>query len=174
MITKLEIEKLNLMDALDIAILIEEEAEERYAEFSEIVGTGKENDAGELFRTMKKNEAKHGAVLLKRRQSLFGTTPKRVTREMIWDIEAPDYGQPRTYMSAYQAMEVALRSEIKAHDFFEAAVQVVADAKVKKLFLELRDEEIEHRNILEKWMSNHQGEKGAEIDNDDADEPSAL
>ena len=76
-------------------------------------------------------------------------------------------------MSTYQAMEVALESEIKAHDFFVAALESVKDPHVRKLFEELREEETEHQNLLKKWMKDYKGEKGSLRDDDDVDEPQA-
>jgi rubrerythrin len=79
---------------------------------------------------------------------LFGDAPSRVKRAMLWDVEAPDYDQPRAFMSARQAMEVALVSETKAHEFFVSALPHVADPEVRKLFLELRDEEVLHQSLV--------------------------
>ena len=75
-------------------------------------------EAAKFFATMARNEQKHGEELRARRHGLFGDAPRRVKRSMLWDVEAPDYDQPRAFMSARQAMEVALASETKAHEFF--------------------------------------------------------
>ena len=101
---------------------------------------------------MAKNEQKHGEELRVRRRALFGETPPRVKRSMLWDVEAPDYDQPRALMSARQAMEVALVSEAKAHEFFVGALPHVADAEVRTLFEELRDEEVVHQTLVREAM----------------------
>jgi len=44
---------------------------------------------------------------------------------------------------------VALRAEEKAHAFFAAALPHVHNPDVMKLFEELRDEEVEHKQLLE-------------------------
>ena len=71
--------------------------------------------------------------------------------------------QSRMFMTARQAMEVALACEVKAHDFFDAALAYVSDPDVRALFEELRAEEVEHQELVKAVM--------AEIpDDDEADE----
>jgi rubrerythrin len=149
----LDFSKLSLQDALDLAILIEDEAKERYEEFAENLSLHHTPDAAGFFVTMAGNEAKHGADLSARRRALFGTAPMRVTRDMLWDVEAPGYDQPRMFMTARQAMEVALESEVKAHDFFDAALAFVHDPDVRTLFEELRAEETEHQDLVKAVMA---------------------
>ena len=165
----LDFARLDLRDALDLAVLIEEEAKERYESFAKIVGGRYKGDASDVFRTMAGYEAKHGAQLAERRKKLFGDQPVRITRAMIDDIEAPDHGKPRVFMSARQAFEVALASEEKAHDFFAEALRHVKDAGVKKLFEELRDEEIEHQKMLSARLKDLP--PGADVEEEDADAP---
>ena len=143
---------LDLKDALDLAILVEEEAQERYLEFVDQMERHHTEEAARFFAAMAKNEEKHGAELRARRRSLFGDAPRRVTRAMLWDVEAPDYDQPRAFMSARRAMRVALDSETKAHEFFVGAIPHLKDPEVKKLFQELRDEEVLHQELVREAM----------------------
>jgi rubrerythrin len=143
---------LSLQDALDLAILVEEEAQERYLEFVDQMEQHRTPEAARFFRSMAENERRHGAELVARRRSLFGDAPRSVSRSMIWDVEAPDYDQPRAFMSARAAMEVALRSETKAYEFFVQALPHVADPDVKRLFQELRDEEVLHQGLVREAM----------------------
>jgi rubrerythrin len=145
----LDFAMLSLKDALDLAILIEEEAKDRYVEFCENLAVHHTADAAQFFKTMAGNEAKHGEDLTMRRESLFPNAPRTVTRAMLWDVEAPDYDASRMFMSARQAMEVAMACEVKAHDFFAAALAYVTDPEVKALFEELRDEETEHKRLVQ-------------------------
>jgi rubrerythrin len=143
---------LTLQDALDLAILVEEEAQERYLEFVDQLEQHHTPEAAAFFASMAKNEQKHGDELRARRRALFGNARSRVTRSMLWDVEAPDYDQPRAFMSARQAMQVALASETKAHAFFVAALPHIADPEVKRLFEELRDEELIHQSLVQDAM----------------------
>jgi rubrerythrin len=72
-------------------------------------------------------------------------------------------------MSPRQAMEVALESEEKAHDFFAEALKVVTDAKVKKLFEELKAEEKEHRALLRRKLGKMP--EGPDVEESEADAP---
>lgn len=143
---------LSLQDALDLAILVEEEAQERYLEFVDQMEQHHTKEAAGFFASMARNEQKHGEELRARRRALFGDAPPRVRRSMLWDVEAPDYDQPRAFMSARQAMQVALASETKAHEFFVNALPHVSDPEVKALFQELRDEEVLHQGLVREAM----------------------
>lgn len=163
---------LSLMDALDLAILIEEEAEERYDELQHLVGGRYEGDASDVFRHMKTAEAKHGAQLRERREKLFGDAPRRVSRSFFWEVEAPGYDKPRVYMSPLEASRVALESEKKAHAFFVEALPHVRNAEVRALFEELREEEVHHQQILLDHMKGLK--EGPDVAEENADEPPAL
>ncbi len=163
---------LTLKDALDLAILIEEEAEDRYTEFVDQMEIHHTPDAAAFFRHMAGNESKHGQQLTAKRQALFGNEPSRMSRDMLWDVEAPEYAEAHAFMSPRDAMKVALRSEIKAHDFFARALERVADPDVRKLFEELRDEEVQHEDLVRRELAKLP--PGPDIDPDDyVDEPVA-
>ena len=161
--------KLTLKDALDLAILIEEEAKVRYDEFARLVGGRYKGDADEIFKNMAGYEAKHRDDLMARRKKLFGNAPVTVSAEAIDDVEAPDRGQPRVFMSPRQAMEVALVSEEKAWSYFDDALRHVKDPDVRKLFDELRAEEKQHQEYIKKAMATLP--PGPDVEEDEADAP---
>jgi rubrerythrin len=160
---------LSLMDALDLAILVEEEARERYEEFARIVGGRYKGDAADMFRLMASYEQKHGSELAARRTQLFGDAPRNLTRDALYEIEAPDRNKPRVFMSARQAMEVALDSEEKAGAFFQEAAKHVQNAEVKKLFEELHQEELQHQRLVRERLAALP--PGPDVEEDEADEP---
>jgi len=165
----IDFSRLELKDALDLAILIEQEARERYEHFSRIVGGRYAGDAADMFREMAGYEAKHEKQLADRRRTAFGDTPRVVTRAMFEDVEAPDTGKPRVFMSARQAMEVALAAEEKAWEFFDKALQHVKDPYVKVLFQELRGEEAQHAAMVRARIEKLP--PGPDLEEEDADEP---
>ena len=63
MATRLDLSSLSLMDALDLAKLIEIEAHHRYLLFSTQLGRTGGYDAGSFFAAMAENEEKHGREL---------------------------------------------------------------------------------------------------------------
>lgn len=141
--------RLDLRDALDLAILIEDEARERYEEFAEQMEVHHTADAARFYRFMAQNEEKHGADLAVRRKALFGDSPTRMSRSMLWDVEAPEYDKARAFMTPRRALEVALESEVKAHAYFTAAIPFVADPEVRALFTELQADEVEHKALVQ-------------------------
>jgi len=151
--TRLDLSKLSLMDALDLAKLIEMEAHHRYRMFASQLGRRGGYDAGAFFATMAENEAKHGRELEARRKALFGEAPARVTLDDLFDVEAPEMGAPRRGMSTVQAFEVGLAAEKKAYDFYDMALPGITDSEVRALFTELRDEETEHVKMLQEELA---------------------
>lgn len=172
MTSQLDISALNLQDALDLAVLIEKEAEDRYLLFAAQLGERYRGDAADFFAMMARNEQRHGMELAERRRSLFSTNPARVTADMIEDIEAPGTGKPRPYMSPRHALEVAMESEIKAYEFFDQALPGIQDNAVRKLFEELRHEESEHQKLLKEQMAKYPDTLEPDLDPDEIDTPS--
>lgn len=171
MTVQLDFSTLNLQDALDLAVLIEKEAEERYLMFADQLGERYPGDAADFFTMMARNEVRHGMQLAERRRLLFGDAPSRVTADMIEDIEAPDTGKPRPFMSPRHAMEVAMESEIKAYEFFDHALPGIHDIAVRELFEELRSEESGHQGLLKEHMTKYPDTLEPDMASDDIDTP---
>ena len=171
MSTRLDLSKLSLMDALDLAKLVEMEACHRYQMFASQLGRSGGYDAGAFFATMAENEAKHGQELEVRRKALFGDAPARLTLDDLYDVEAPDMGAPRRGMSTVQAFEVGLAAEKKAHDFYDMALPGITDPDVQALFTELRDEETEHVEMLREAMAKLPPSASVEVEFDLDDTP---
>ena len=165
----LDLARLDLRDALDLAILMEEEARLRYQDFSRLVGGRYTGDASDVFTLMASYEARHGDQLAARRRALFADQPRRVTAEMLDDVEAPDRGEPRSFMSARDAVMVALRAEQKAWTFFDEALKSVKDPEVRELFRELRSEETEHQKLLRARLTRLPA--GPDLAEDEVDPP---
>jgi rubrerythrin len=122
-----------------------------------------------MFKMMASYEERHGDEIAKRRRMLFGETPRNVSRDDVFQVEAPDPTAPRVFMSARQALEVALDSEEKAHDFFAAALPHVVDPDVRALFEELRLEELKHQSLLRERLERLP--PGPDVTEEEADEP---
>jgi len=169
MVAKVDFSKLTLMDALELARLIEVEAFQRYTDFAKRLGSRDPNDAGSAFQSMAVNEKKHGDQLAERRLALFGDIPPTVKLDDIFDVEAPDFGATRWNMSQLQAFQVALSSEKKAFAFYDAVLPSVKQADVKALFEELRNEEAEHVVMIEAIIARLPPSAAIELDDDDDD-----
>jgi rubrerythrin len=163
----LDFSTLDLVDALDLAIMIEVEALERYKLFAEQIGHRFSGDAASIFQSMAKNEEKHGRQLIHRRQELFGDAPPRVSRSAIFDVEAPEVGAPRWNMSPLKAFQLALASEEKAYWFYDEALKHVTDPAVRELFSELRDEETEHVRMVKNAIEALPPGSDRDLENED-------
>jgi len=169
MSTRLDFSSLTLMDALDLASLIELEARQRYTEFADSLGTRGVDDAGAVFRSMAVNENKHCEEIAERRLALFGDQPAKVTLNDIFDVEAPDLGDVRWNMSTLKAYQLALFSEQKAFAFYDEALEYVDQPDVKALFEELREEEAEHVRMLVRIIANLPPSAEVELEDEDYD-----
>jgi rubrerythrin len=167
MSTRLDYSRLSLMDALDLAALIEIEAYTRYKQFAERLGSRDSGDAGAVFESMAVNEGKHGEQLAERRLALFGEKPPAVKLDDIFDVEAPDFGAPSMNMSPLKAYQVALSSEKKAFAFYGQALRYVNHTDVKALFEELRDEEAEHVRMLEEIIAKLPPSAAIDLEDED-------
>ena len=163
---------LSIRDALDLAILVEDEAEERYRELAENRELHHTNDAARFFKFMMSCEAKHGDELRAKRKELFGDEPSTVDRSMLWDVEAPAFETARSFVTLQDALDVALAAETKAYEFFDGALPEVEDPEVRELFTELRQEEVEHMQMVREQMTKLPQGDGFDP-SDYADEPVA-
>jgi rubrerythrin len=169
MSTRLDLSNLTLMDALDLASLIELEAKKRYTDFADSLGSRGVDDAGAVFRSMAVNETKHCEEIAERRLALFGDQPAKVRLEDIYDVEAPGMGEVRWNMSALKAYQVALYSEQKAFAFYDEALDHIEQADVRALFEELREEEAEHVRMLVKIIAKLPPSAEIELEDEDYD-----
>ncbi|MBI2375793.1 MAG: ferritin family protein [Deltaproteobacteria bacterium] len=170
MFARVDFSKLAMMDALDLAILIEDEAFERYVTFAEQIGRRYVGDAASVFQSMSVNERKHGEQLLERRRKMFGDKPRTVTRDDVFDVEAPDLGAVRQNMSTLEALNVSLEAEKKAYAFYDRALEHMVDPEVRKLFVELRDEETEHVQLISDAIAKLPPEAAQGLEDLDRDE----
>lgn len=149
----IDFRRISLCDALDLALYVEEEARDRYLELADQLEAHHTAEAAEFFRRMSRVEEKHRAELETRRQALFGSLPPRVGRTMIFEVEAPEYDDARVFMTVRQALDVALRCETKAHEFFQGALGAVADPEIRALFQDLCADEERHQALVRAEMA---------------------
>lgn len=144
---------LSLKDTLDLAIMIEEEAKERYEEFAEQMEAHRTPDTARFFRTMADNELKHAEMIAERRRLSCGDEPVTVDRALIVEGEAPSYEDARAFMSINEALEIAMAAEVKAYQFYDDALPEVSNPQVRELFIDLRDQEAQHQQMIKAIMA---------------------
>jgi erythrin-vacuolar iron transport family protein len=149
----IDFESLSLRDAMDLAVLIEEEARDRYDELAAQLVLHHTPAAADFFSRMVRIEEMHRRALVEKRAETFGSQPIRVTREMIFDVEAPDYDQVRENMTQRRALMTALESEQKAYEFFKQALRYIIRNDVKVLFEGLCAEELHHQKLVKEELA---------------------
>ena len=148
----IDLAKLTLQDALDIALIIEEEASERYSELARQLELHHTDEAAAFFRRMVGYEKAHAAQLREKRQQLVGDAPSEVDPVEVPELEAPDFGAIRAFMSPHAALRVAMQSEVRAHEFYSKALESVKDEQVRELFAEMVEEEAHHKMLVQQQM----------------------
>ena len=104
-----------------------------------------------IFRDMAAEERQHGAELDHRYRERYGPVPLSAeeTKEVI---EAPDLDDPEALvfdsMTIEQALEVGLRAEETAREFYRREVVHVSDRDVQTLYRELAEFEETHVRLL--------------------------
>lgn len=166
----IDFRQISLCDAVDLAILVEEEAKDRYQELVDQMKLHHNEEVTRFFERMVQTELGHENILTSRRRTLFRDQPRKVTREMIFDVEAPAYDDARATMTVRQALGMACTAEKKARAFFDRALADIRDPEVCDFFTQLRDEEIQHLRLVEAQITKLPPEPVITAD-DVADEP---
>lgn len=153
---------LDLRDAFDFAIMMEEDAEVVYRRLAERLGDDP-GGAGDVFRAMAETEAGHRKELLARRSALFRDAPPRIEISVIdgeGGIERPDIDDelPRT---AIAALESALAAERNACRFYGQVFTRIEDPEVQVFCRELIDQEAAHVATLAERIAQHAGAAAA-------------
>lgn len=147
--------KMDGRDALDIAIVIEDEAQLAYEHLAEWVQSDGNTDAAEFFSRMAIREKRHKKEITERRKELFGDAPTRHDEDAPWQAEVPDYESLGRDVTLKEAFDVAMGAETRAHDFYAEAIDYIDDETVVELFDWLRKAEIEHQRMLTEEMARY-------------------
>ncbi|HET9596429.1 MAG TPA: ferritin family protein [Anaeromyxobacteraceae bacterium] len=146
---------LDVRAALDLAIMIEEDAALRYEALAALVA-GEHGGAGSVFLELAASERRHCAELEARRDALRGAGWESRIEVSVLDAPAAEHPEadegapPRT---ARDALEVALAAELRAEAFYRNALPRLADAGALALFEELAGEEAEHVALLQRRVA---------------------
>ena len=144
----IDFSSLSLLDTLDLAIAVEEEARERYLEFADQLRKHHTEEVAGFFTKMAGIERTHAERLGERRRAMFADAPSTADLSLVVDIEAPEYGDVRAFMGVQAALDVAFEAEVKAYDFYDGALDSVKDEDVRSLFEFLREQEVQHQKMI--------------------------
>ena len=157
MALKVDFSRMDGRDALDIAIVIEDEAQLAYEHLADWVKGDGNIEAADFFKRMAVREKRHKDEITARRAELFGDVPARHDEAAPWEAEVPDYESLGRKVSLEEAFNVAIGAETRAHDFYAEALDYIEEPSVVELFDWLRKAEIEHQRMLGEEMKQHLG-----------------
>jgi rubrerythrin len=157
MALEVDFSRMDGQDALDIAIVIEDEAQLAYEHLADWVAGDGNTEAAEFFKRMAVREKRHKEEITARRTELFGDVPARHDENAPWEAEVPDYESLGREVSLEEAFNVAMSAETQAHDFYAEALEYIEDPQMSELFDWLRKAEIEHQRMLGEEMKRYLG-----------------
>jgi rubrerythrin len=140
-------------DFMARAYAMELEATERYAQFAEQLETHNNPEVGRLFRKLAEIEALHAKRILEemRWPSLPAMTPAFAWESAEGPETAP-FDALHYLMQPYHALEIALRCELQAVDYFEKIAAGKAPRNVRAAAAEMAREEHEHVRLIRDWL----------------------
>ncbi len=150
---------ISLRDMLDLAVFVEEEAEQRYREFADQMRKHHTDEAAEFFHKLAAIEHNHAVRLGRRRKALFNDEEVTADSSLVIEVEAPEYEEVRAFMSPRHALEVALEAERKAYRFYDSALGKVEEGDVRELFEDLRAQEVQHQEMILGFMARVPAER---------------
>ena len=138
-----------------LALVMESEAAQRYAEFADAMEMHNNREVAELFRKMAVIESKHATQIME--EMGWEKTPPLPVGMPTWDgFEAPETApidEVHYLMQPYHALELALASEQRAERFFARLARVAGTDSVRKAARALQAEEREHVELVKAWMA---------------------
>ncbi len=144
-----------LADFMALALAMETEAAERYAEFADAMEMHNNREVAALFRKLSAIEGKHAAQIM----ADMGWTqaPAMPPGKPTWEgFEAPEttpVDEVHYLMQPWHALQLALANEERAERFFGRLARAAPVATVRKAARELEREEREHVELIQAWLA---------------------
>ena len=136
------------------AYAMELDASERYAEFADQMEVHNNVEVAQLFRKLSEIEGLHAREILQ--EMGWPRMPEPMFPGPWPDAEPPETApvtELHYLMQPYQALELALRNEERAEQFFNRiACAARTPPEVSKLAQEMAKEEGEHKRLIQEWM----------------------
>jgi rubrerythrin len=150
MTLQVDFSRLDEQDVLDLAIEVEQEAEDSYLQLADWVASDGNREASEFFTRMAGLEANHRQQLAGRRQELFGDAPPRHSATAAWEVEQVDYDRVGLAVDLEQAFELGMEAERRAGLYYSEAISYASNPRVVELFQALAKAEEDHLRMLQR------------------------
>jgi len=142
-----------LEDFMSRAYAMELEATERYAQFAEQLDTHNNREVAQLFRKLAQIEGLHAKRIL---EEMRWPSVPALPPAFAWEsAEAPEtvpFDALHYLMQPWHALEIALRCELQAVQYFEGIAAGAVPERVRAAAKEMADEEREHVALIKEWM----------------------
>jgi rubrerythrin len=136
------------------AYAIELEASERYTKFAEQLEAKSNQEVALLFRRLAEIEVLHAKQIVR---EMGWSSPPALPRVFAWKgSEAPETAPLNSLhgvLGQAEALDIALRCELRAQKYFEGIASGSAPANVRAMAAEMASEEKEHVRMLRYWMA---------------------
>ena len=142
-------------DFMASAYAMEIEASDRYTEFAEQMESHNNAEVATFFRKLARIEALHARQIL---DEMGWKTPRRAAFAHRWDSpESPEttaMDEVHYLMQPMHVLELALKAEQSAEKHYaKIAKSPKTPAAIRKVALEMRDDETEHVRLIREWMA---------------------
>ena len=144
----IDFSRLDPKAVLDIAIQIEEEAQQNYEQLASWTAAEGNDEVEKFFNRMANLERLHRDQLADRRQQMFGDEEPRDSTWVVWEVEQADYDEIGSNMSLEKAFDIGMEAERRAGEYYAEGLDYATDPKVIELFESLRNSEAEHLRML--------------------------
>ena len=135
------------------AYTLELEATERYTQFAETLETHNNGAVAQMFRKLAEVEALHAKRILgEMGWPSMPALPPAYAWETAEGPETAPFDALHYLMQPFHALEIALKCELQAQQYFEGIAAAEVPAAVKKAALEMADEEREHVRLIRDWL----------------------
>jgi len=139
------------------AVLLEEQAGQRFDELAEACESYGNPEVVRLFRQMAHFSRLHLEEAKSR--TAFRELPRLTPQTTAWGAEeSPEAASimgADPYVNVTRALEIALESERGGHAFYAAVRDGLSDPEIVAFAREFAEEEAEHVAELEGWLSRH-------------------
>lgn len=140
-------------DFMARAYTMELEATERYAQFAEQLETHNNREVAQLFRKLADIETLHAKRILEEMKwPSVPALPPAYAWEGAEGPETAPFDRLHYLMQAWHALEIALRCERDAQQYYENIAASRAPKQVRDAAREMAAEEAEHVRLIKEWM----------------------
>ncbi len=149
-----DLSRLSLSELLDLAILAEDEAAQRYGELADHMETRHNPRAAALFRDIQAHEREHLHRLQEQRARCTAEPTSLVSRHSADPREAPPDERLAQRMEATDVFQLVFRGEEHACSFYQKLTEILVDPEAKDLARSLWTEELGHLEWVARELRN--------------------